>query len=69
MKIVNFVFSLLFSNAITESWRKDRNMLGINTLEAALMVKYNYSLSCSEFAKFLKYNKVENMYFFEHFES
>lgn len=60
-KIVSFVLSIPHSNAASErvfslmtiAWRKDRNNLLLKNLEAELMVKENYGLSCSEFIKYL----------------
>lgn len=62
LKICSVVFSLPHSNAMSErifslmglAWRKERNKLDIKTLEAELMVKHNFNLSCQEFATFLK---------------
>lgn len=61
-KIVSFIFSIPHSNATSErifslmttAWRKERNKLLIQNLEAELMVKENYKMSCKEFRVFLK---------------
>lgn len=63
-KIASVVFAIPHSNAMserifslmTQAWRKERNKLNIKTLEAELMVKHNYTESCTEFAKYLKTN-------------
>lgn len=60
--ICNFVFSLPHSNANPERifslafnhWRKERNRILLKTVEAELIIKFNFNLTCSEFKNFLK---------------
>ncbi len=64
LKIIEYVFAIPHSNAEAERifsmmktcWRKERNRLLISNLEAELMIKENYNMSCSEFHDFLKQN-------------
>lgn len=68
LKIVEYVFSIPHSNAASErifslmttAWRKERNRLLLSNLEAELMVKQNFNMSCTEFQQFLK-NKGSNI--------
>lgn len=60
-KIVSFILSIPHSNApserifslMTTAWRKERNNLLEKNLEAELMVKENFKLTCNEFKNFL----------------
>lgn len=60
-KIASFIFSIPHSNASSERifscssflWRKERNKLDINSVEAELMIKTNFNFSCKEFKDFL----------------
>ena len=61
-KLVCFVFSIPHSNASSErifslmatTWRKERNRLKIENVEAELMIKQNYQMTCLEFRTYLK---------------
>lgn len=61
LKIVKYIFPIPHSNAISErifslmniAWRKDRNKLSLATLEAELMVKENFKMTCKEFRQYL----------------
>lgn len=56
-KVVNFIFSIPHSNAMSErifsqmffAWRKERNHLKVMTIEGELLIKSNFQLSCKEF--------------------
>lgn len=56
------IFSLPVSNAMCErvfslmntAWRKERNRLSIETLQAELLIKNNFNMGCRDFEKFLK---------------
>lgn len=60
-KIINFNFSIPHSNAMTErifslmfnAWRKERNRLSLQNLEAEIMVRNNFDLNCVEFYKLI----------------
>ncbi|XP_031327822.1 uncharacterized protein LOC116159067 [Photinus pyralis] len=64
-KIVNFVFALAHSNAMSErmfslmfqAWRKDRNRLSLKTIEAEIMVKHNYGKTCKDFYNYVLENE------------
>jgi hypothetical protein len=42
---------------MTNSWRTERNKLDIATVEAELMIKCDFKLSCLEFSKYLQKGK------------
>lgn len=60
--LCQFIFSLPHSNANPERifslafnhWRKERNRMSLKTVEAELLIKFNFNMSCSEFTKYLK---------------
>lgn len=62
LKIIEYIFSIPHANAtcerifslMTSAWRKDRNRLMLENLEAELMIKQNFSMNCSEFQNFVK---------------
>lgn len=68
-RIISFIFSIPHANAPSErvfslmqvSWRKERTNLSLKNLEAELMVKENYDLSCSEFQKMLSQPEPEGL--------
>lgn len=62
IQIVSYVFSIPHGNATSErifslmnvAWRKERQSLLIENLEAELMTKENFKMTCHEFRKFLQ---------------
>jgi hypothetical protein len=64
-KIINFVFALPHSNAMSErifslmfyAWRKDRNRMNVETVEGELLIKSNFKHSCKEFYNFILSNE------------
>lgn len=67
--ICNVIFSIPHSNAVSErifslmttAWRKERNRLNLHTLEAELMIKHNFAMTCNEFVQYLKSSKGEDI--------
>ena len=62
--IVQYVFSIPHSNAMCErmfslmfqAWRPERNRLLIKNIEAEILIKHNFSMTCKEFYKFVIQN-------------
>ena len=64
LKIVQFVFAIPHSNAMTErifnlmfqAWRAERSRLNLENIEAEIMVKQNFKKTCKEFYKYVMLN-------------
>lgn len=61
LRVISFIYSIPHANASSErifslmgnSWRKERNRMHLETVEAELIIKQNFRMSCTEFKKYL----------------
>ncbi|CAH1115436.1 unnamed protein product [Psylliodes chrysocephalus] len=68
-RLCNTILSIPHSNAsserifslMTTAWRKEKNKLDIKTLEAELMIKTNFKMSCKDFILFLKTGNADDI--------
>lgn len=65
LKMCQYLFAIPGHNAhvervfslITAQWTKERNQLGVGTVESIIQCVYNYKMTCTEFHKYIKGQK------------